>query len=63
MLCTKVNKVEQGARHDETVRALFEREIAQGSAKISKSASRNVIRLKRLIEMQLIFFEQILANE
>ncbi|EXC28021.1 hypothetical protein L484_022254 [Morus notabilis] len=62
-LISKVNYVQKAARENESIQALVERDIAQGSAKRTTSPSRNLIRLKRVIEMVGVIFEEILKNK
>ncbi|PON98523.1 Glycolipid transfer protein domain containing protein [Trema orientale] len=53
----------EAAKTCKTIKALVEHDVAQGSAKVNSSPSRSLNRLKRVIEMVRIFFEQVLEDE
>ena len=55
--------VEKAAKTGETIKALVELDVAQGSAKVNSSPSRSVSRSKRVVEAVQIFFEQVLEDE
>ena len=58
-----MKNVEKAAKTGETIKALVELDVAQGSAKVNSSPSRSVSRLKRVVEAVQIFFEQVLEDE
>ncbi|PON72526.1 Glycolipid transfer protein domain containing protein, partial [Parasponia andersonii] len=62
-LQAKADNVEKAAEIGDTIKALVERDVAQGCSKVNSSASRNINRLKRVIEFGRVIFEQILENE
>ncbi|GMN21842.1 hypothetical protein TIFTF001_047329 [Ficus carica] len=62
-LGSKVNDIENAATENETIEALVQRDIAQGSERLDSSPSRSLVRLKRVIEYVRVIFEKIIENE
>ncbi|XP_034700588.1 accelerated cell death 11-like [Vitis riparia] len=58
----KVDNVMEASRYVNTLDAMIDREIGLNCAKTSKSHSRNLVRVKRSIDMLKVIFEQILAR-
>lgn len=59
---TQVGDLRDGARPDETVEAMIDREIEQKCAKKPKSGTRSLIRVKRSIVMLRVIFQQMLST-
>ncbi|RVW75931.1 Accelerated cell death 11 [Vitis vinifera] len=59
---SKVNDLDKGARPDDTLETLIDREIQQNLAKKHYSSSRSLIRVKRSIVMLTVMFEQMLTK-
>ncbi|KAL6331938.1 hypothetical protein AAG906_020288 [Vitis piasezkii] len=58
----KVNDLNKGARADDTLETLIDREIEQNLAKKHYSSSRSLIRVKRSIIMLSVMFEQMVTR-
>ncbi|XP_075672896.1 accelerated cell death 11-like [Castanea sativa] len=61
-LQSKVNDLEEASKTYDTVQALLEAETENGSAKNTGSHSRNLVRLKRVIDLVRVMLEQVLAS-
>ncbi|KAJ9700987.1 hypothetical protein PVL29_006357 [Vitis rotundifolia] len=59
---SNVNELNNGARPDDTLETLIDREIQQNLAKKHYSSSRSLIRVKRSIVMLTMMFEQMLTK-
>ncbi|RVW45777.1 Accelerated cell death 11 [Vitis vinifera] len=59
---SKVNDLNKGARADDTLETLIDREIEQNLAKKHYSSSRSLIRVKRSIIMLSVMFEQMVTR-
>nr|CAN63329.1 hypothetical protein VITISV_018665 [Vitis vinifera] len=58
----KVNDLNKGARADDTLETLIDREIEQNLAKKHYSSSRSLIRVKRSTIMLSVMFEQMVTR-
>ncbi|XP_059596811.1 accelerated cell death 11-like [Vitis vinifera] len=61
-LSSKVNDLKNGARPDDTLETMIDREIEQQCAKKPYSGSRSLIRVKRSINMLKVMFEEMLSS-
>ncbi|WJZ98750.1 hypothetical protein VitviT2T_017258 [Vitis vinifera] len=59
---SKVNDLNKGARADDTLETLIDREIEQNLAKKHYSSSRSLIRVKRSTIMLSVMFEQMVTR-
>ena len=62
MYASKVNDLNKGARADDTLETLIDREIEQNLAKKHYSSSRSLIRVKRSTIMLSVMFEQMVTR-
>ncbi|XP_062093237.1 accelerated cell death 11-like [Humulus lupulus] len=62
-LLNKVDNVEKAAQAGETIKRLVELDVEQGSVKVNSGPSRSLNRLKRVVDLARIFFEQVLEDD